>query len=462
VTLLDLRIAAPLVVLGAGSILVLLLGPLLRGRYLYPVAFLVCVFAAAFAAAPPPAEYAPVLGLTATPFARFFTLLFAGGCGVTLLFSHGYCRRRGIGGEEYPATLLFAAFGMAALVAAANLLVLFLALESLTFAFYILTAADRRSAEGAEAGLKYLLNGATAAAFIAFGLSLIYAGTGSLDLDALSGSGALVTAGWGLLLAGFGFKVSLVPFHLWTPDVYQGAPPPVTGFLSTGSKGATFAAFLLLLRSGMPEAVNLALWWLCLASMVLGNLAALRQRDLRRLLAYSSVAQMGYVTLGLIAGRGEGHSAVIFYVAAYTAMNLAAFGALGSLSGEERLATLDDCRGLGYRRPFRAAVLAISMVALAGIPPTAGFAGKLAIFLAALQRGEVFLAVAGILSAAVSVYYYLGVVVSLYMRDPEALPADTAVSTAEGAALAAMALAVVIPGVWPAPLFDLAARLVSG
>jgi NADH-quinone oxidoreductase subunit N len=461
-TLLDLRIAAPLLTLGLGALLVLLLGPLLRGRFLYPVAVAVSVVAAGWALLPPPITYSDVLGLTATPFARFFTLLFSGGCAATLLFSHGYCRRRGITGEEYPATLLFAAFGMATLVAAANLVILFLALESLTFAFYILTAADRRSISGSEAGLKYLLNGATAAAFIAFGISLVYAATGRLDLDALRSSGPLVLAGWAFLLAGFGFKVSLVPFHLWTPDVYQGAPPPVTGFLSTGSKGATFAAFLLLLQGGTPGPVRGALWWLCLLSMVLGNLAALRQRDIRRLLAYSSIAQMGYVALGLVAGSGEGHAAVIFYVAAYTAMNLAAFGALGGLSGGKRLATLEDCRGLGYRRPFRAAVLALSMVALAGIPPTIGFSGKLAIFLAALQRGEVFLAVAGILSAAVAVWYYLGVVVSLYMREPERLPADAEVSPAEGLALAAAAVAVVLPGLFPGPLFELAARIVSG
>ena len=224
-----------------------------------------------------------------------------------------------------------------------------------------------------------------------------------------------------LVMCGVGFKISAAPFHLWTPDAYEGAPAPVVAFLSTASKGAAIVFLLLLLPYGKGfSLLHTPLWWLSLFSMLLGNLAALLQTNLKRMLAYSSIAQMGYVALALLTGSSEGSSAVVFYLVVYTAMNLAAFGAVASLTGAAGMEAVADYRGLGYSRPFQAGVLALAMFALAGIPPTAGFIGKFFIFYAAVRGGELPLAIIGILTAAISAYYYLRVVVNLYMRPAEA------------------------------------------
>lgn len=462
-TIAELWSILPLLILAGGAILVLLLGAIVPGRYGTTIGLVATIGAALWLTQPPLNPTLGFPGIAATPLARFFAILFCGTAAATLLLAHDYNVRRNIQGEEYPATILFAAFGMTALASATNLLTLFLGLEALTFAFYILVAIDLNRAESAEAGLKYLLLGAVAAAFIAFGIALIYTGSGTLEIKAamhpLLGAGKadpLYLAGWGLLLTGLAFKVSLVPAHLWTPDVYQGAPAPVVAFLSTGSKGAGFAALLLLLiPAGPPAALHAPLWCLALLSMLVGNLAALLQTNLKRLLAYSSIAQMGYVTLALLTGTREGFAAVVLYVVVYTAMNLAAFGALATLTGTTEREQLEDFRGLGYSRPFPAGVLALAMFALAGIPPTAGFIGKFFIFYAAIKGGEIPLAIIGILTAAISVYYYLRVVVNLYMRPAETAEAREPASMTESIALSASALVILAVGIYPAPLLRL-------
>ncbi|HEY6837826.1 MAG TPA: NADH-quinone oxidoreductase subunit N [Geobacteraceae bacterium] len=456
-TLADIWTIMPLLLIAVGALVVLLCGAVVPGRYITAVGVATLLAALLWALPTPPELQAPTLGVAFTPFARFFTVLFSLAAIATLLLSCDYNDKRGIEGEEYPATVLFAAFGMTALVAATNLLVLFLALEALTFAFYILVAADLRRTESAEAGLKYLVQGAVAAAFVAFGIALIYTGSGTLQIAAAmkGASHPLATAGWGFLLIGLAFKVSLVPAHLWTPDVYQGGPAPVIAFLSTGSKGAAFAALLLLVTPLEGASfLHAPLWWLALLSMVVGNLAALRQTNLRRMLAYSSIAQMGYVTLALLTASREGYRGVVFYVVAYTVMNLAAFGAVASLSKGGGMEEVEDYRGVGYSRPFAAAILALAMFALAGIPPTVGFLGKFFIFYAALRAGETPLAVMGILSAAVSVYYYLRVVVNLYLRPEGTASADT-LTPREGATLGACAGVIIALGVYPGPLLHL-------
>lgn len=454
----DLWAVMPLLMLMAGTLVVLILGAATRGRHGTAVGLVTLAAAAAWPLMTPPASLAPTLGVACTPFARFFTVLFTLTAAVTLLISHDYNRRREIRGEEYAATVLFAAFGMVTLSMAADLLILFLGLEALTFAFYILVAIDRNSSASAESGLKYLLFGAVAAAFIAFGIALIYAGTGTLGIEpamrSALGEGASppAIAGWGLLLLGIAFKVSLVPGHLWTPDVYEGAPAPVVAFLSTGSKAAAFAALLLLLMGQELKYLHDPLRAMALLSMVIGNLAALLQTNLKRMLAYSSIAQMGYVALALLTGTARGNEAVVFYLAAYSAMNLAAFGAIATLGGSGKL---EDYRGAGYYRPFAGGVLALAMLALAGIPPTAGFIGKFFIFAAALRGGETGLAVAGIMTAAVSAYYYLRVVVNLYMHRPMESAAPGGASAAETVALAGTAAVILLLGVYPGPLLKI-------
>ena len=456
----------PLAILAVGILTVLMLGAFVSSRYGILVGLVAILAAAAWTLSVSPATApatAPLAGFVFSPFARFFAVLFCATGAFTLLMAHGYNRRHGIGGEEFPATVLAATFGMVVLGGAENLVHFFLGLEGLTFAFYILIAADRTRPASSEAGIKFLLQGATSAASIAFGIALLYAAVGSLDIApamraVAEGSGQLpiAWAGWGFLLMGLAFKVSLVPAHLWTPDVYQGAPAPVVAFLSTGSKAAGFAALLLLLTALGPGhvALRLPLWGLSLLSMVLGNLAALRQKNLPRMLAYSSIAQMGYAALALLTGTREGFAAVAFFMAVYAAMNLAAFGAIASVQDDGHTAEVEEFRGLGYRRPLQGAVLALALVALAGIPPTAGFMGKFVVFAAALAAGEVALAVIGIITAIVSVYYYLRVVVVLYTQPAAGEGLAPCTTTAEITVLIATSAAILFIGIYPAPLMD--------
>ena len=453
----------PIIITACGALLVLLAGSLLPAAVTSWLAVAVSAAAGLWAACAPPGAAAMLPGLAYTPLAHFLTPLFCIAACATLLLSHGYNERRAIKGEEYPATVLFALFALCLLPCAGNLLVLFLALESVAFAFYILASIDLGSSQSGEAGLKYLLMGAVAAALTAFGLSLIFAGSGTLALHTVlpAGSSTIVSAGFGLAVIGIAFKLSLVPAHLWTPDVYQGAPAPVAAFLSTSSKVA--AAIVLLMLFGfappMPE-LHAPLYALALLSMVIGNLAALRQANIKRMLAYSSIAHMGYLTLALLTGTREGYAAVLLYGAIYTAMNLAAFGAIAALSAVEDRALVTDFSGLGFSAPFRGGILALSMLALAGIPPTAGFIGKFFIFYAAIRAGETTLAVIGLTSAAASAFFYLKVVVRLYMHGPST-PAPGPATTAENLALGCAALAVIGIGIFPAPLLrlvDLALR----
>ncbi len=459
-TVSDIYTLMPLLIISCGSLIVLLSGAIAPGRYGTAVSIVIALGAGLWAMLSPPIA-TPTMGIALSPFARFLLPLFSVTAVCSLLLSHDFNIRKGLGGEEFPATLLFALFGMTTIVCAVNLLTLVLGLEALSFAFYILVAYDRKSEISSEAGLKYLLLGSIAAAFMAFGIALIYAGSGTLDIgpamagDAKGGIPSLITAGWGFLLLGLAFKVSLVPMHLWTPDVYQGGPTPVIAFLATASKGAALAAFLILLRGVGLNFLHVPLQGLCFLSMAVGNLAALRQNNLKRMLAYSSVAQMGYVTLALLTGSSDGYAAVLLYIIVYTAMNIAAFGAIASLAGSgQPMEEVADYKGIGYRRPLQGGILALAMLALAGIPPTAGFVGKFFIFYAAIRGNEIPLAIFGILTAAVSVYYYLRVVVNLYMHPAEAHSDPHPASPPEIVVLGVAGVAILVLGVWPQPLLE--------
>jgi NADH-quinone oxidoreductase subunit N len=455
----------PLIILTAGSVLCLLAGAVRSGGYLYGAAIATTSAALLWGVFVPAEAVLP--GLTVTLFSRSCSaFLFATGI-VALLLSLGYNRRRGIIGEEFPATLLFALVGMGVTCAASNLLMLFLGLEAFTFAFYILVTIEPDYGRGGEAGLKYLLNGTLSAAILGMGMALVYVAGGTLKLAELaSAAGAgdpLCQTGYCLILIGLAFKLSLVPAHIWTPDVYQGASAPVTALLSTASKGAATIALLLLfpLLHNWRGAHDL-LWMLALLSMLSGNLAALLQTSIKRMLAWSSVAQMGYVALAFVAFPAGGDRAALFYAVAYALAGLASFGAVAVLSGASERDDIDRYRGLGYRHPLAAGALAAAMFSLAGVPPMIGFMAKLAVFSAALRGGEVSLAIIGILSALVAVFFYLRIVVTLYMkpaRDPEDKKAP--LSIAEILALAIPLAAMIIPGVYPTPLLDLIARILS-
>ncbi len=450
----------PLLILAAGSVLCLLAGALRPGTYLYAASIIVVSTALLWSCAVPAEAVLP--GLSITPFSRFCSVFLYGAGIIALLLARSYNSRHDIVGEEYPATILFALSGMGVTCAATDLLMLFLGLEAFTFAFYILVAIKRGSAKGVEAGLKYLLNGTLSAAILAMGMALLYAARGTLKLAELASSrgGApepIFLAGGCLILLGMAFKLSWVPAHLWTADVYQGATAPVTALLSTASKGASLAALLLLLPLfGAWHGLHDILWLAALLSMLAGNLAALVQTNIKRMLAWSSVGQMGYVALALVAAPAGGVRAALLYLIVYAAAGLASFGAVSALSDADEPEAIEAYRGLGYRNPLAGAALAVAMFSLAGIPPAAGFMGKFAVFSAALRGGEFTLALVGILSALVAVFFYLRVVIVLYMKSSE-VPVGLVrkLSSAEIAALLVPTVVMVLLGVYPQPLLKL-------
>lgn len=464
----DIWTGLPLLLLAIGSLLTLMVGAITRKDGVANTIAIATTLVAALCALLPPhtmlADQGPTmsLGLSASVLARTFIVFFCLMAAGALVFSRGYNQQHGIRGEEYPATLLFATFGMVALAVSTNLLTLFLGLEAMTFGFYILVAFDLQRGTSGEAGLKYLLMGALSAAFLAFGIALLYCIAGTLDisqvmqLTLVSGPvHPVALAGWGCLLIGMAFKLSLVPAHLWTPDVYEGAPAPVVAFLSGGSKGAALLLLLMLLpKAGDTSILRTPLWLLALLSMVVGNLAGLLQTRVRRMLAYSSIAQMGYVVLALIAGQTGGYQAGAYYALTYGLISLAAFGAIAVLERNGCGATLADYNGRGTTNPIAAGVLTLALFALAGIPPTAGFTGKFLIFASALKSGEITLSVIGILTAAVSIYYYLRVVTSLYFKQADGR-VEGNINFIEALILLAASAFIVLLGLFPSPLLNI-------
>jgi NADH-quinone oxidoreductase subunit N len=409
----------------------------------------------------PAVQLAPTLGLSAGGLTRLFTAFFACMSAAVLVFAKGYDTHRGIRGEEYPATILFTTFGMVALASATDFLILFLGLEAMTFGFYILAAIDRGRKVSSEAGLKYLLMGVLSAAFLAFGIALLYCIAGTLGISEVmqrtltdGARNPVALAGWGCVLIGVAYKLSLVPAHLWTPDVYEAAPAPVVAFLSGGSKAAAVLLLLVLLpNAGDLAILRFPLFALALFSMLVGNLAALRQSRVRRMLAYSSIAQMGYIVVALIGHKGNGFQAAAFYAIAYGIMSLAAFGAIGALERNGCGATLDDYRGRGFTHPIAAGMLAIALFSMAGIPPTVGFTGKFLIFASAIRAGEFALAIIGILTAAVSVYYYLRIVTALYLQRSEGEERES-IGVFETTVLGLSSALIILLGLFPSQLLD--------
>jgi NADH-quinone oxidoreductase subunit N len=328
-------------------------------------------------------------------------------------------------GEVY-ALILFATSGMLGLASANNLVMVFLGLETMSICLYVLAGIVKERKIGAEAALKYFLLGAFSTGFLLYGMALIYGATGSLNLTEIAQAASgevLFIAGGGLILVGFFFKVSAVPFHMWTPDVYQGTPTTLTAYMATASKSATFVAFILILSRMLPAGTadwGNVLMVIAIVTMVLGNIIALVQDNVKRMLAYSSIAHAGYLLVGLAAGTPEGYSAVLYYLLAYTIMNVGAFGVVSFYERQQGLDFTDvnNYAGLGYKRPAMGVMFSIFLFSLAGIPPFVGFVGKYMVFAAAVNAGMITLAIIGVLASAASVYYYLRPMVYLYMREP--------------------------------------------
>jgi NADH-quinone oxidoreductase subunit N len=402
-------------------------------------------------------------------YAFFLDALLAAIGIVTVLLTLRYHEVRGImRGEFYP-LLLFSLSGMMLMGHSMNLLIVFVAVELLSIPLYVLCGFARPRVESEESAMKYFLMGAFASGFLVYGIALVYGATGTTSLAELAtlfGSAAartydvtLFMAGAALVLVGLGFKVAAAPFHMWTPDVYEGAPTTVTAFMSTATKAAGFAAVLRVFMFGFEPL--LPHWQPVIAiiaalTMIVGNVTALVQTNVKRMLAYSSIAHAGYVLVGVAAGGAAGATGVLFYLAAYACTTLAAFAVMLAVgSGREEDQSLEAYAGLGRRKPLLGIVMALAMFSLVGIPPTAGFVGKYLLFGAAIASGLTWLAVLGVLTSVVSAYFYLRVVATMFMREPagegEVIPASAPRSI--GAAISAVA--VVILGVLPAPLLGM-------
>ena len=401
------------------------------------------------------------------PYSNFFKLIIYGAAAITILLSMNYLKQENINLGEYYAFILFATTGMMVMVSGADLLVIFLGLELTALSFYILIGFKRFEVKSLEAAAKYFVLGSFSSGILLFGISLLFGLAGTTNLEVLSGLFAAMGAAgefdpvWILamimLVVGFGFKVAVIPFHMWAPDVYEGAPTPVTAFLSVASKAASFAVFLRVFHGalgGMHERWQMLLILISVLTIFLGSVVAIVQSNIKRMLAYSSIAHAGYALIGLLVGSRAGIESLMLYMLVYAFMNLGAFGMViqlrkGGLEGDE----IADFAGLGKRNPLSAFIMLVFMFSLAGIPPTAGFIGKFYVFMAAVQADLAWLAVLGVIGSAISAYYYLRVVMVMYMKEPN----QTVVLSTPRAAVLALtvaAVAVLALGIFPGPILD--------
>ncbi|MCK4858625.1 MAG: NADH-quinone oxidoreductase subunit N [candidate division Zixibacteria bacterium] len=402
----------------------------------------------------------------ADSFSHFFNGIFLMASILTVFMSMDYLKKKEIDyGEFYP-LVLFATFGMMVMASSANLVIIFLGLEIMSMALYVLAGLARRQLRSTEAAIKYFLLGAFASGFTVFGIAFVYGATGSFDMLVIAGmlSGSIspyLLIGGALIIVGLGFKVAAVPFHMWAPDVYEGAPSPVTGFMSVGPKAAAFAALLRIFSfgfAGLHGDLETLFWILAVATMTIGNIMALRQGNIKRMLAFSSIAHAGYIMIALVVGGSETASAAALYLLCYAVTNLGAFMIItlvDSSSGTKDRTSLDSYAGLARLNPIVGVVLTLFLISLAGFPPTAGFIAKFVLFKAALAQGFYIIVVIAVLNSLVSVYYYLRVVVKMFMHEPAEqakalpLPAPLLMTALIFAVIALFALGIYPQGWFP-------------
>jgi len=457
----------PELLLAVGAMALLMLGAF-RGERVANVAdgiaIAILVAAALIVARLPDGKPAALGGsFVIDDFARFLKILALVGSAATILMSFDYTARQMKPKFEYPVLILLSTTGMLMLISAADLVALYLGLELMSLCLYVLAAIDRDNVRATEAGLKYFVLGALSSGMLLYGASLIYGFTGTVSFAGIAAGapqgGLGLVFGLVFLLAGLCFKVSAVPFHMWTPDVYEGAPTPVTTFFAAAPKVAAIAVFM---RAAVVAFPTVAVQWqqilvfVAIASMVLGAFAAIGQRNIKRLMAYSSIGHMGFALVGLAAGTAEGVQGVIVYMAIYVAMTLGTFACILSMRrGNDMVEEIADLRGLARTSPAMAFFLAMLLFAMAGVPPLAGFFAKFYVFLAAIKAGLYTLAVIGVLASVVGAYYYLMIVKVMYFDEPaaqfEAMPRELK------AVLGVTGLFVLLFFVYPAPLVDAAA-----
>jgi NADH-quinone oxidoreductase subunit N len=391
-------------------------------------------------------------------YGSFFSILFLSAAFITAVLSREYLKKSKAEYGEFYLLILLATLGMMLMAYAADLIIIFLGLELMSICLYVLVGFFRKRDKSNESSLKYFLLGSFAAGFLLYGIALIYGAAHTTNIQAIISILPILTTmklfwvGFGLIMVGFAFKIAAVPFHMWVPDVYEGAPTTVTGFMSTGAKAAAFSAFILIFAYPLLSSSNLrlALTVIAAASMLIGNIVAISQTNIKRMLAYSSIAHAGYMLIGLASLNLLGKEGILFYLATYTFMNLGAFGVISLLEkDEDKNLSLSDYAGLGTKRPYLAALMAIFMFSLSGVPPFGGFFGKYYIFLAAINADLTWLAIFGVLMSVVGVYYYLRVVVIMYFQDGgmESVPIPSFMSMA---IITIAALVIIQLGVFPA------------
>ncbi|MGC4115171.1 MAG: NADH-quinone oxidoreductase subunit N [Myxococcales bacterium] len=476
-----LVVLLPVLLLAVGACILMLSEAFLKGedrRYQSVVAAIAALLALAASV------YELGAGLTAGPlfkgaargdgFQAFVSATVCAGLLLSVLVSPSFLRRQEAERGEYYGLMLFAASGMVLLAMSDDLVMMFVAIETMSLATYALSAWLRRSPRSAESAFKYFILGAFSSALFLYGTALVYGATGTTALSSIAAGARgshpeLLGPAIALLVGGFAFKIAAVPFHMWAPDVYEGAPTPVTAFMAAGVKAAAFAALFRTLAFAFqhrPELWTPVVLVLAILTMVGGNLLALPQRNVKRMLAYSSIAHAGYLLTGVMAATGrtrsESAEALLFYLLSYTVTAVGAFGVAGAIEKKdgEPSATwdLDRFSGLARRRPVMAACMAVFLVSLAGVPPTAGFMGKLLVFKAAVDSGQIALAVLGVVTSAIGAYYYLRVVVYMYFRPPDAEPLTEERSPALDWGLGLACALVFVLGIGPGQVIELARR----
>ena len=462
----DFYYILPEIILTAGALLLLIVDVLLPKR---DTAVFGVTMATLLATAAAVLSFAGVnttasAGLLAIDgFATFFKVVFLLSAVMTVLMSAPYLRVEGVRAGEYYFLILCATLGMMFMASGIDLITLFIGLETMAVSFYILVGYVKPSQRSNEAAVKYFLLGAFSLGVLLYGMSLLYGVTGTTSLsgiaDALAGSERTLVLSLALILvvAGMGFKIAAVPFHMWAPDVYEGAPTPVTAYLSVGSKAASFAMLLRIFVEGLPGLVadwQILFWILAAVTMTVGNIAAITQSNTKRMLAYSSIAHAGYVLIGVVAGTERGIAATMVYLWVYLFMQLGAFAVISMLRRQDVVGDeLKDLSGLYVRKPFAAIAMLIFMLSLGGIPPTAGFMGKVWVFGAAIEAGFVWLAVIGVVNSAISIYYYYRVIVFMWLKE-ETLGSDIEIGPAMATALGIAVVGSVLFGIYPEMLFD--------
>lgn len=433
----NLTAVLPEIILACFSFLILLLEALFNGRfkcYCGYLSFLATLVALTVVLIEPSSfdlrtvEYSFSGTWVIDNYARFFKLIFLLGTALTVLISVKYLEDETIQHGEYYALVLFATIGMMIMASGAELITIFLGIELMSISLYVLAGYTRSRLISNESSLKYYVLGSFASGFLLYGIALLYGSTGTtiikdiLHFMATSGlKSPTILMGMALLVIGFGFKTASVPFHMWAPDVYEGAPSPITAFMSAGPKAAAFAAFVRIFFEALPSLQcewTWLIWIMAVLTMTIGNVIALVQDNIKRMLAYSSIAHAGYLLVAFLAGGQNGVSSILYYTLTYTFMNIGAFALITVIGGKgEQRIHISDYKGLGYKNPLAAIMMSLFLFSLAGIPPTGGFMGKFYIFSSAVSQDYIGLAIIGVINSVVSVYYYLRVTVAMYMQD---------------------------------------------